>query len=96
MTKKNKCKTYTSRQLALFAKEIKKAGGFDELMIEKKAVEPKNGAYAILVYENVKEYKTKYLIGDYKSLRPCFNTKVPYSFWSQLYMALKRKMILEK
>ena len=95
MTKNIKCK-YTSKQLALFAKEIKKAGGFDELMIKKQALEPKNGAYAILKYEKVKEYKKKYLTRDYKSLRPCFNTKVPYSFWSQMYMAYKRKMILSK
>ena len=96
MTKKNKCKTYTSRQLGLFAKEINKAGSFDELMVSKEALKPKNGAYAILTYENVKDYKNKYLIGNYKSLRPYFNTKVPYSFWSQLYMALKRETILSK
>lgn len=95
MTKNPKCK-FTSKQLALFAKEIDKAGGFDELMITKKALEPRNGAYAILTYENIKEYKRKFLTRDYEALRPCFNTRVPYSFWCQLYMALKRKMILKK
>jgi len=94
MPKNKKCK-FSSAHLALFAKEINKAGGFDELMIIKKALEPKNGAYAILTYQNTKEYKRKYLTRDYGTLQPYFNTKVPYSFWSQLYMALKRKMILE-
>lgn len=86
----------TKPTLIFFAEEIKKAGSFDELMIKKQAVEPKNEAYAILTYDNIREYKKKYLIGKYKSLCPYFNTKVPYSFWCQLYMALKRKEILSK
>lgn len=95
-TKKKRKLKITKPTLIFFAEEIKKAGSFDELMIKKRAVEPKNGAYAILTFDNIKEYKKKYLTGKYKSLCPYFNTKVPYSFWCQLYMAVRRKMILDK
>jgi hypothetical protein len=99
MTDKTKKKIklkITKSTLIIFAEEIKKAGNFDELMIKKQAVEPRNGAYAILTYENISEYKRKYLTKHYQSLRPYFNTKVPYSFWCQLYMALRREEILSK
>lgn len=92
----NKKFTITLNQLKFFAKEINEAGGFDELMIKKQALEPQNGAYAILTYENEDEYKKKFLIKSYRSLRHYYKTKVPYSFWSQLYMALRRKTILSK
>jgi hypothetical protein len=94
--KKQKKVRFSKKQIDFFEKEVRNAKGFDELMIKKSALEPRNNAYAILTYENITEYKKKYLTGVYKSLRPRFRTKVPYSFWSQLYMALKRKMIISK
>jgi len=84
--------TFTRIHLLLFAKELKGAGGFDELMIIKKALERKDGRSYILSYQNIKEYKKQYLTGKYRGLRPFFNTKVPYSFWSQLYLAVKKSM----
>jgi hypothetical protein len=78
--------------LSTFAEELKEAGGFDELMITKQALEQKEDCYSIPRYENVEEYKEKYLTGKYKTLRPYYNTRVPYSFWSQLYIALKKKL----
>jgi len=88
--------TYTSGQLDFFAKEIKKAEGFDELMILKKALDRKEDGYFIASYENIEEYKEKYLTGKYESLRPVFDTKVPYSFWSQLFIALKNRKVNHK
>jgi hypothetical protein len=78
--------------LSFFTKELKEAGGFDELMILKKALERIDERSVIMTYPNAKTYREKYLTGKYKPLRPYFNTKVPYSFWSQLYIVFKRKM----
>ena len=75
--------------LSFFADELKEAGGFDELMITKKALERVDERSTILTYPNAKDYKEEYLIGKYSSLRPYYKTKVPYSFWSQLYIAFK-------
>lgn len=78
--------------LSFFTKEVKEAGGFHELMILKKALERIDERSIIITYPNAKDYREKYLTGKYRSLRPYFNTKVPYSFWSQLYIVFKRNM----
>ena len=96
MIKNPNLKKYTSSQLSFFAKELKDSGGFDELMINKKALEKVEERYSIITYQNTKEYREKFLKGKYRSLRPYFNTKVPYSFWSQLYLAIKRNMCPSK
>jgi hypothetical protein len=88
----SKLNIFSRVHLSLFAKELREAGGFDELMISKKALERVDGRSYILSYPNTKEYKNQYLIGKYRGLRPFFSTKVPYSFWSQLYVALRKDM----
>jgi effector-binding domain-containing protein len=82
--------------ISFFVKELKEAGGFDELMIIKKALERIDDRYSIITYPNAKDYREKYLTGKYKLLRPYYKTKVPYSFWSQLYIAFKMKMCSPK
>ncbi|MFA6924726.1 MAG: hypothetical protein WC223_10805 [Bacteroidales bacterium] len=89
---KNKQNIFSKTQISFFAKELQEAGSFDELMIKKKAVEESNGRVYILTYSNILLYRKIHLIGVYKLLRPYFNTKVPYSFWSQLYSALKKNI----
>ena len=93
MIKNNKTKTrklkITKAQLSFFAKELEEAGGFDELMIKKKAIEKNEGKIYTFTYNDIEKYKETHLIGIYEKLRPYFNTKVPYAFWSQLYIALK-------
>ena len=86
----NEKNIFSKTQLAFFAKELKEAGSFDDLMIKKKAIERADGRTLIFTYQNIAKYRETHLIGAYKSLRPYFNTKVPYSFWTQLYIALKR------
>jgi hypothetical protein len=90
----SKSKPYpiSSIQLSFFAKELQDAGGFDELMLKKKAIERINGSTMIKKYEDIRRYKRIYINGIYKPLQPYFNTKVPYAFWSQLYLALKTNM----
>jgi hypothetical protein len=98
MTKniKNKLYNFSTVHLSLFAKELKEAGGFDELMFKKKSLGTRDSGSYILTYENIDEYKERFLTGDYESLRPRYNTKVPYSFWSQLLIALRRRKSLRK
>ena len=79
----------TKAQLSLFSKELEEAGGFDELMIKKKAIEKNEGKIYTFTYNDIEKYKETYLTGVYKKLRPYFNTKVPYAFWSQIYITLK-------
>jgi hypothetical protein len=82
--------------LTFFAKELNEAGGFDDLMIKKKALERINGSSFIITHNNIQEYKEKYLTEKYRPLRPYFNTKIPYSFWSQLYVALVERISSKK
>ena len=86
----------TPSALSFFVKELKEAGGFDELMILKKALERIDERSIIIKYPNAKDYREKYLTGKYRSLRPFYKTKVPYSFWSQLYIVFKREMCPSK
>ncbi len=92
----NKPYKFSKPQLSFFAKEINEAGGFDDLMLKKKAIEQIDGRMFIITHQDIKKYKNAFLIGIYKSLRPAYNTKVPYSFWSQIYIALKRNMCASK
>jgi len=94
----NKSEHLTSIQVMpstfkFFAKELKEAEGFDELMITKKALEKIDDRFTIISYPNAKDYKKKFLTGEYRPLRPYFNTKVPYSFWCQLFIAYKRSVL---
>ena len=82
---------YTSEHLSLFEKELKEAGAFNELMFRKNAFVRKNESIFIVIYDNIDEYREKFLIGEYESLRSVFKTKVPYTFWSKLYIELRRR-----
>jgi len=81
---------YTFDQLKYFQKEIKEAGGVDELMFKKKALKRKNKMTFIAIYNDIEGYREKYLTGVYESLRTNYNTEVPYVFWSKLYEMLQR------
>ena len=86
-----KTERYTSEHLSLFEKELKEAGAFNKLMFRKSAFVQKNESTFIIIYKNVKEYKEKYLTGEYESLRSFYKTKIPYTFWSKLYIELRRR-----
>jgi len=90
MTNDNQIKPhpFTGEQLNHFINELKESGGVDELMLEKEAIKKDGETPTILNYENIEEYKNKYLTGIYESLRKDFNTTVPYVFWSRLYEVL--------
>ena len=81
---------YTFDQLRFFKKEIKKAGGVDELMFQKEALKRENGMTIIAVYKDIEAYRKKYLTGVYESLQNNYNTEVPYVFWSKLSEMLQR------
>lgn len=81
---------FTATQLEKFRNEMNKAGGFDELMFEKKALSRKMEMKFIPQCHEIKEYKEKYLIEEYESLRPFYETDMPYVFWSLFYETLRR------
>ncbi len=79
---------FTSIHLAKFKRELKEAGSFFNLMIQKKALSKKMGMKYISLYYNAEKYKQKFLTREYKSLRPMYDTDMPYIFWSALHEAL--------
>lgn len=85
--KESKTYPYTFDQLRKFKKELKEAGGVEELMLEKEAL-IRNGEMTIIATleeDELEVYKEKYLTGVYESLRNNLTTKVPYVFWSKVY-----------
>ena len=81
---------YTFDQLRFFQKEIDEAGGVDELMLKKEALERIDGMTLITIYKDIEGYREKYLTGVYESLQTNYNTEVPYVFWSKLFDMLQR------
>ena len=97
MKKNNQIKThpFTDEQLNHFKNEIDQAGSVDELMLQKKALIQNGESTTIAVYENIEEYKEKFLNGVYEPLQKNYSTTVPYAFWSRLYEALVREGIIK-
>ncbi len=81
---------FTFYQLKYFESEIKEAGGFDELMLRKEALQLFKDMMMIAKYVDIEGYKDKYITGVYKPLRKLYKTEVPYVFWSKLYEKLKK------
>ncbi len=79
---------FNEEQLNQFQNELKLAGGFHQLMIEKKALSSRMGMKYICLYYDQERYRKKYLIGVYESLRPFYDTEMPFVFWSELYEVL--------
>jgi len=87
---KTKNYPYTLQQLKYFESEIKEAGGVDELMLRKEALQIVKNTIMIAKYKDIEGYKEKYLTGIYEPLRSNYYTEVPYVFWSKLYEKLKK------
>lgn len=88
----NQSKTYpfTEKHLLQFEKEINEAGGFEELMLKKNALRHESEKSEIMIYPAITEYKEKYLVGEYESLRPHYDTEAPYIFWGCMYEQLQK------
>lgn len=86
----NNIKTFpfTEKHLEKFRSELDDAGSFFNLMVKKKAMSHKMGMKHILLYNDIEKYKMKYLTGVYESLRPRYDTEMPYIFWNDLYETL--------
>lgn len=82
-------KTYpfNKEQVLCFSNELKNAGDFDALMLEKKALELKGNSLEIVIYKDIEDYKQKFLTGVYMPLRAHYDTEAPFIFWGQLYEA---------
>ncbi|MBI4946470.1 MAG: hypothetical protein HY840_08730 [Bacteroidetes bacterium] len=81
---------FNPEQLCKLENEIDKEGGFEKLMISKKALKKEDGTTVIAVYEDIEKYKELFLTEEYESLRSIYDTQVPYAFWGILYEALTK------
>lgn len=79
---------FTEKQLETFRNELDEAEGFLNLMQKKKAITNKMGMKYISLYNDIEKYKTKFLTGEYESLRPMYDTEMPYIFWTAMYEML--------
>ena len=86
----NKADVYTTEQLEHFKKEMNDAGGFEDLMFLKKALEKKRGTVHISRQQDIENYKQKFLTGIYEPLRKSYNTEVPYVFWGKFYEVINK------
>ena len=93
MPNANEIKTFPfiKEHMETFKQEMEKAGGFDELMFQKKALQRRFGMKYIRKYRNIKKYKSKFLTGVYESLQPFYDTEIPYIFWNALYEVILKE-----
>ena len=87
MLKRNHLKTFpfTSKHFVKFKRELQQAKDFEKLMLKKQAIKEQDGMIYINNYNDIEEYKRKFLTGAYATLRPMYDTEMPYIFWSDLY-----------
>jgi len=85
--------SFTDEHLKQFEKEMDEAGGFDLLMLEKEALTDDAGTSTVAMYADKEAYKKKYLIGVYKSLRPDYDTDVPYFFWGKMFEEINKRLL---
>lgn len=78
---------FTKSQIKHFEYEMKKAGGFYELMYIKQAIILKNGLRIIAIKYNTETYRKKYIKGAYKELQSFYDCDIPILFWIELYVA---------
>ena len=87
----NKIFPFSDAHLIKFKTELTQAGCFDLLMLKKKALKSKKGIKYISLYYDIEMYKRNFLIGVYESLRPFYDTEMPYVFWSDMNEALQKR-----
>ncbi len=81
---------FSVSQLCLFKNEMRRAGSFENLMLEKKALHY-DKTLVISLFKDIEEYKDLYLVGIYEDLRPHYDTEVPYLFWGKMLEAVERE-----
>lgn len=74
---------FKEKHLKQFEKEMKEAGGFEELMQRKGAL-TKDEIPEVIICPDIEAYKEKYLTGVYEDLREYYDTEAPYMFWGQI------------
>ena len=79
---------FTEAQLNNLRSELDDAGSFLKLMRKKKAITRTMGMQYIRICNDIESYKQKYLTGVYESLRPYYETEMPYLFWTGMYEIL--------
>lgn len=78
---------FKDKHLKQFEKEMDEAGGFEELMVQKRALT--NESFEIIFNPNIDAYREEFLTGVYEDLREYYDTEAPYMFWGKLLVALE-------
>lgn len=79
---------FSEKHLQKFREELQASGSFDALMFQKQALQRVRGMKFIALYNDIEKYKRTYLTGVYQSLRPMYDTEMPYVFWFDMYETL--------
>jgi hypothetical protein len=82
---------FTESHIKKFKSELEQAGGFEELMVKKKAMKKENEITFVTTFDEIESYKKAFLTGEYESLQPFYDTEMPYTFWIELYRILQRR-----
>ncbi len=87
---------FNTKHLVKYKRELKRAGDFNALMLKKQALQTKDAMTFIALHHDIEDYKLKFLRGGYATLRPHYNTEVPYVFWSKLHLMLINSGMLKQ
>ena len=80
---------FSEKQLARFRLEIDEAGGFDDLMVAKRALSLE-GEVIQIAKTDIEKYREKFVSGDYESVKEFYDIEEPYDFWRDFYNVLVR------
>ena len=85
---------FSNEAIDQFAAELTLAGGFEKLMIQKKAIKKRRNAFVLLHYQHPYHYSHRFLTGPYADYRSVFEEiKLPYDFWLQLHLAFQYRQL---
>lgn len=81
---------FTEHDLERFEVDLKQAGSIEQLLLEREAIEYKNGERVIVIHKNGKEYREKHLSEYSLPGISSKNLRTPYSLWMTLFHRTKK------
>ncbi len=82
---KEKTESFSKEQIEKFKQELKEAGSFSSLMIQKEATIEKEGRRTLVRHEDVDAYRAKHCVGYIDKIGISLDSTIPYSYWHRLY-----------
>lgn len=92
-TEKENTFPFSYKHLKQFKEELEEAGSFENLMVRKEAITDNESMDDVITHNDISGYKKRFLVGAYITLRPMYDTEIPYIFWNELYQTL---LLVEK